>query len=140
MGKPPLRKLLSKNFWAAANTFLISLSLAALVFAALSIKSIKDEQGEAPGQNTFLAVSDCLLLLLDIYQLARDLIRASGGGLQNLTPGVTAPTQEQAGEDVEMGMVGGGDGQGEAERGEEDGGINSWTGSGQFSWQGYGDV
>jgi hypothetical protein len=53
------------------------------------------------------------LLALDVFQLVWDLIRASGGRPQNLTLGVTAPGQ--AGEEVEMGLLGEdvGDGDGE---------------------------
>jgi hypothetical protein len=42
---------------------------------------------------------------LEIYQLARGLIRPPGGGLSGLVLEVTAPTQEQAREDVEMGFL-----------------------------------
>jgi hypothetical protein len=41
---------------------------------------------------------------LDVFQLAQDLIRASGGWPQNLTLGVTAT--RQAGEEVEIGLLG----------------------------------
>jgi hypothetical protein len=108
-----LAKALPKPVLAIIDVTLKIISIFALVFSAVSVNSMIDQQSEAIRRNVVMVVMHAILLALDVFQLARDLIRASGGGPQNLTLGVMAPGQ--AGEEVEMGLLGEdvGDGEGE---------------------------
>ena len=113
-----LAKALPKPVLAIIDVTLIIISIFALVLSAVSINSMIDQQSEAFSRNMVMVVVDAILLALDVFQLARDLIRASGRGPQNLTLGVTVP--RQAREEVEMGLLGEDVGDGDTELAGED--------------------